>query len=90
MCCPPGLAPTILTVGAVPATLGEAALPMTADADGIAAAIIALAAAPGERRRRGIAARQAALDYHEKERVFRQLERALGLRAAPTLDAAAS
>jgi colanic acid biosynthesis glycosyl transferase WcaI len=80
----------ILSAGAVPSSLGAAVLPITADADAVAAAIIELAATPDERRRRGIAARQAALDYHEKERVFRQLERALGLRAASTLDAAAS
>jgi colanic acid biosynthesis glycosyl transferase WcaI len=79
----------ILASGEVPAALGDAVRHAAADADGIAAAIVDLAAAPQERRRRGVAARQAAQDYHEKERVFRQLERSLGLRAAPTLAAAA-
>jgi colanic acid biosynthesis glycosyl transferase WcaI len=79
----------ILAAGEVPPALGEAVLHAAADADGIAAAIIELAAAPQERRRRGIAARHAAQDYHEKERVFRGLERALGLRPATTLATAA-
>jgi colanic acid biosynthesis glycosyl transferase WcaI len=78
----------ILAASEVPPALGDAVRHAAADADGIAAAIIDLAAAPQERRRRGLAARQAALDYHEKERVFRQLERRLGLRPAPTLAAA--
>lgn len=78
-----------IAAGAVPSELAEAVLPMAGDADALATAIIALAAQPLERRRRGAAARRAAQDYHDKERVFRRLERALGLRDAPSLAAAA-
>lgn len=67
----------------VPAVLREAVLPMAATADAFAAAIIRLAAAPAERVSRGVAARRAAQDYHEKQRVLRRLERALALRPAP-------
>jgi colanic acid biosynthesis glycosyl transferase WcaI len=80
----------ILAAGAVPPTLDQAVTQASADGDGIAAAIVDLAAAPRERRRRGIAARQTAQDYHDKERVFRQVERVLGLRPAATVAAAAS
>ena len=80
----------VLAAGAVPAELAEAVLPAAPDAEGLAAAIVALAAQPQERQRRGAAARRAAQDYHDKQRVFRQLERSLGLRAAPVMDAAAS
>ncbi|MGO8921274.1 MAG: hypothetical protein ACLQJR_35770 [Stellaceae bacterium] len=80
----------VLAASAVPSQLADAVLPMAADAEGLAAAIVALAAQPQERHRRGVAARRAAQDYHDKERVFRHLERALGLRAAPVMDAAAS
>lgn len=80
----------LLAAGAVPPGLDRAVLPMSADAEGLAGAIVALAADPLDRRRRGEAARQAAQDYHDKERVFRRLERALGLRDAPLTDAAAS
>lgn len=80
----------VLAAGAVPPELAETVLPMTVDGEGLASAIVALAAQPEERRRRGAAARRAAQDYHDRERVFRQLERALGLRAAPVMDAAAS
>jgi colanic acid biosynthesis glycosyl transferase WcaI len=79
----------VIAAGAVPGELAEAVLPGAGDAEGLAAAIIALAAQPEERRRRGIAARRAAQDYHDKERVFRRLERALGLRPAPATAAAA-
>jgi colanic acid biosynthesis glycosyl transferase WcaI len=78
----------ILATGKVPPPLAGAVLPMAADPEGIAAAIIALAAAPLERRRHGAAARQAAQDYHDKERVFRRLEGALGLRDVPGFAAA--
>jgi len=77
-----------IAAGAVPPELAEAVLPMAGDADGIAAAIIELAAQPQERRRRGAAARRAAQEYHDRERVFRRLERALGLREAPAQAAA--
>ncbi len=80
----------VLAAGAVPAELAEAVLPAAPDAEGLAAAIVALAAQPQERQRRGAAARRAAQDYHDKQRVFRQLERSLGLRASPVMDAAAS
>jgi colanic acid biosynthesis glycosyl transferase WcaI len=80
----------ILAPGAIPATLSGAVLPLATDAEGLAAGIVALAANPLDRRRSGEAARQAAQDYHDKERVFRQLERALGLRETPLLGAAAS
>ncbi len=80
----------VVAAGPVPPELADPVLPSAADAEGLAAAIIALAAQPQERRRRGAAARRAAQDYHDKERVFRRLERALGLRPAPVLEAAAS
>jgi colanic acid biosynthesis glycosyl transferase WcaI len=80
----------VIAAGAVPSELAEAVLPGTGDAEGLAAAIIALAARPEECRRRGIAARRAAQDYHDRERVFRRLERALGLRPATAPAAAAS
>ena len=66
----------------MPDRLRAAVLPASRDADGLAAAIVALAAAPAEQIRRGEAARRVAQDYHEKQRVFRQLERALGLQGA--------
>jgi hypothetical protein len=65
-------------------------LPVASDPEGLAGAIIAVAADTQERRRRGAAAWQAAQDYHDKERVFRRLEIALGLRDAPARAAAAS
>lgn len=80
----------VVATGAVPPELAEAVLPMAADAEGLAAALVALAAQPEERGRRAAAARRAAQDYHDKERVFRALERALGLRPAPLMDAAAA
>jgi putative colanic acid biosynthesis glycosyltransferase WcaI len=80
----------ILAAGAVPPGLDQAVQPMPGDAEGLAGAIVRLAANPGEQRRRGEAARRAAQDYHDKERVFRALERALGLRDAPQADAKAS
>ena len=78
----------IVAAGDASAMLAAAVLPRADDAESIAAAIIALAADPIARRRRGSAARQAAQDYHDKERVFRRLERALGLRDAPLRHAA--
>lgn len=78
----------ILAAGEVPPSLAGAVLPLHTDSEGLAGAIIALAARPLDRRRHGAAARQAAQDYHDKERVFRQLERALGLRDAPAAAAA--
>ncbi|HWI25423.1 MAG TPA: hypothetical protein VN668_00530 [Stellaceae bacterium] len=69
----------ILAAGEIPPALAGPVLPLATGPEGLAGAIIALAASPAERRRRGEAARQAAQDYHDKERVFRQLERALGL-----------
>ncbi|HXZ01668.1 MAG TPA: hypothetical protein VEI03_16855 [Stellaceae bacterium] len=80
----------VLAAGAVPAELAETVLPMAANGEGLAGAIVALAAQPQDRRRRGAAARRAAQDYHDRERVFRRLERALGLQAAPAIGAAAS
>jgi colanic acid biosynthesis glycosyl transferase WcaI len=80
----------ILAAGEIPAALAGAVLPVATDPEGLAAGIAALAANPLDCRRSGEAARQAAQDYHDKERVFRQLERALGLRDAPLLGAAAS
>lgn len=80
----------ILAGGEVPAPLAGAMLGVASDPDGLAAAIIAVAADTQERRRRGAAAWQAAQDYHDKERVFRRLEIALGLRDAPARAAAAS
>jgi len=72
----------LLAGGRVPDRLRAAVLPASLDADGLAAAIVALAADPAEQMRRGAAARRAAQDYHEKQRVFRQLERALGLQGS--------
>jgi putative colanic acid biosynthesis glycosyltransferase WcaI len=63
----------------VPERLRAAVHSVPRGADALAAGIVALAAAPAEQVRRGQAARRAAQDYHEKQRVFRQLERALGL-----------
>jgi hypothetical protein len=40
--------------------------------------------------RRGAAPRRLAQDYHEKQRIFRHLERALDLQPAPSAMAAAS
>lgn len=73
----------LLASGAAPPWLSGAVLPLPSDPEGLAGAIVSLAARPLDRRRHGEAARQAAQDYHDKERVFRQLERALGLRDAP-------
>jgi colanic acid biosynthesis glycosyl transferase WcaI len=78
----------IIAAGEVSPQLAAAVLPGANDAEGIAAAIVALAADPSARRRRAAAARQAAQDYHDKERVFRRLERALGLRNPPASHAA--
>jgi putative colanic acid biosynthesis glycosyltransferase WcaI len=69
----------LIAGGAVPERLRAAVHSVPRGADALAAAIVALAAAPAEQVRRGHAARRAAQDYHEKQRVFRQLERALGL-----------
>lgn len=79
----------VLAAGAVPPELAEMVLPMAPDGEGLAGAIVALAAQPQDRRRRGAAARRAAQDYHDRERVFRHLERELGLQAAPATGAAA-
>jgi colanic acid biosynthesis glycosyl transferase WcaI len=72
----------ILATGAVPPRLSESISPVADDAASLAAAIVGLAAMPELARRRGAAARRAAQDYHDKERVFRELARALGLRQA--------
>jgi colanic acid biosynthesis glycosyl transferase WcaI len=78
----------VIAAGIVPAILAKAIKGAPSDADALARAIIALAASPAERRRRGTAARQAAQEYLEKERVFRQLEEGLGLRGpAPSVAA---
>jgi hypothetical protein len=74
----------LLVSGDVPAALGDAVRHAAAVAEGKPAANGEVAPAPRGPRRR----RQAAQDYHEKERVFRRLERNLGLRPAPTLAAA--
>ena len=72
----------LLAGGGVPDRLRAAVVPAPLGAEGLAAAIVALAAVPAEQIRRGQAARHAAQDYHEKQRVFRQLERALGLQGS--------
>jgi colanic acid biosynthesis glycosyl transferase WcaI len=72
----------LIAGGPVPERLRAAVLPVPRGADALAAAIVTLAAAPAEQLRRGEAARRAAQDYHEKQRVFRQLERALGLQGS--------
>jgi colanic acid biosynthesis glycosyl transferase WcaI len=79
----------ILALGNVPERLGNAMVSAAGGASGLAAAIVALAAAPAEQLRRGAAARRAAQDYHEKQRVFRHLERALGLRGVVATEAVA-
>jgi colanic acid biosynthesis glycosyl transferase WcaI len=72
----------LLAGGPVPDRFRAAVAPASLDVDGLAAAIVGLAAAPAEQIRRGEAARRMAQDYHEKQRVFRQLERALGLQGS--------
>lgn len=71
----------IISAGIVPAMLAKAVKGTPSHAEALASAIIELAASPPERRRRGAAARQAAQEYFDRERVFRQLEQGLGLRA---------
>jgi putative colanic acid biosynthesis glycosyltransferase WcaI len=68
----------LIAAGPVPERLRAAVQSVPRGADALAGAIVTLAAAPAEQVRRGEAARRAAQDYHEKQRVFRQLERALG------------
>ena len=65
------------TAAALPAALAEAVVEAPATGDGLAAAIVRLAAAPKERAARGLAARRAAEDYFAKERVLRSLEQRL-------------
>jgi len=71
----------VISAGIVPAMLAKGVKGTPSHAEALASAIIELAASPSERRRRGAAARQAAQEYFDKERVFRQLEQRLGLRA---------
>ena len=61
----------------VPETLGLAVVPVELAGEALAAAAVRLAAAFAERMARGIAARCAAQDYFDQERVLRQLERGL-------------
>ena len=63
--------------GPLPPALAAAILPAPATGEGLATAVVRLAAAPGERIERGLAARRAAQDYFAKERVLRPLERRL-------------
>ena len=72
----------LIAGGPVPERLRAAVEPVPRGADALAAALVTLAAAPAEQVRRGEAARRTAQDYHEKQRVFRQLERALGLQGS--------
>ncbi|HEV2547432.1 MAG TPA: glycosyltransferase [Stellaceae bacterium] len=72
----------LIAGGPVPERLRAAVEPVPRGADALATAIVTLAAAPAEQIRRGEAARRTAQDYHEKQRVFRQLERALGLQGS--------
>lgn len=72
----------LIATGPVPERLSAAVQSVPRGADALAGAIVTLAAAPAEQVRRGEAGRRAAQDYHEKQRVFRQLERALGLQAS--------
>jgi len=63
--------------GALPAPLADAVVQAPATGEGLAAAVVQLAAAPEARQAAGIAARRAAQDYFAKERVLRTLERRL-------------
>ena len=62
---------------AAAAALAAAMVEAPATGDGLAAAVVRLAAAPAERAKRGLAARRAAEDYFAKERLLRPLERRL-------------
>jgi colanic acid biosynthesis glycosyl transferase WcaI len=64
----------------LPPALGDAVAAVAPEPDAFAAAVIALAAAPAQLLRRGAAARRAAQDYYERQRVLRRLEQALALR----------
>lgn len=66
----------------LPPALGEAVSAVAPEPDALAAAVVALAAAPAQLLRRGAAARRVAQDYYERQRVLRRLERALALRPA--------
>ncbi len=74
---------TLLAAGRPVVAPGDGVPPFLADAvvaatgAGLAGAVVRLAAAPDERLARGIAARRAAQDYFDQERVLRQLERGL-------------
>jgi colanic acid biosynthesis glycosyl transferase WcaI len=61
----------------LPPALAAAMVPAPATGDGLATAVVRLAAASAERIERGLAARRAAQDYFAKERVLRPLERRL-------------
>lgn len=63
--------------GPLPPALAAAMVPAPATGEGLAMAVVRLAAAQGERIERGLAARRAAQDYFAKERVLRPLERRL-------------
>ena len=72
----------------LPAALAAAVVPVAAPGEELAAAIVQLAAAPGEAESRDRAARLAAQDYFEKERVLRRLERRLAAASASASPAA--
>lgn len=63
--------------GPLPPALAAAVVQAPATGGGFAMAVVQLAAAPGERAERGLAARRAAEDYFAKERLLRPLERRL-------------
>lgn len=72
----------IVAPAPLPPALASAMVAAPATGEGLAAAVVGLAAAPGERARRGLAARRAAEDYFAKERLLRPLERRLKALAA--------